>query len=144
MSSGDAQVAQAAINSAESRMSSVYKSVLAAEKEGANVSSLLVKLNTSAALLSMAQMQNRTGNFIEAELFADQCYNFLDGIETEAASVRDNAILERNQRMLVSSIGSAVGICAVLIASIVGWHYFKARYSREVLEMKPEVQANDS
>lgn len=142
--SDDAQVAQVAINSAESRMSSVYKSVLVAENEGSNVSSLLVKLNTSASLLSMAQMQNRTGNFIEAASLANQCYDSLNEVEIEANNLRDIAVTERNQKVLISVVGSSIVIGAILFAGVFGWRFFKEKYSKRVLGMKPEVQANDT
>ena len=141
VSSGEAE---AAINRAESRMSSAYKSVLEAEKAGANVSSLLLKLNIGSTLLSRAQMQYRIGNFSEAADFANQCFDSLDGVENEAGTLRDNAVTERKQRMLISAVGSTFAIGAVLFASIFGWRFFKDRYSRRVLKMKPEVRANDS
>jgi uncharacterized membrane protein len=136
--------AQAAINSAESKVISVYKSVLEAEKAGANVSSLLVKLNNGSALLSKAQMQYRIGNFSEAVNFANQCYDSLSGIETEADDLRDSAVMLRKQGMLISAVGSTLAISAVLYVSIFGWRFFKEKYSKRVLGMKPEVQANDS
>jgi hypothetical protein len=136
--------AQAAINRAESKMSSAYESVLEAEKAGANVSSLLVKLNNGSALLSKAQMQYRIGNFSEAVSFADQCYDSLNGIETEADGLRDNAIMDRKQRMLISAVGSTLAISAVIFASVFGWRFFKDKFHKRVLEMKPEVQADDS
>jgi hypothetical protein len=136
--------AQAAISRAESRMSLVYRSVLEAEKAGANVSSLLVKLNNGSALLSKAQMQYRIGNFSEAVSFADQCYDSLNGIETEADGLRDNAIMDRKQRMLISAVGSTLAISAVIFVSVFGWRFFKDKFHKRILEMKPEVQANDS
>jgi hypothetical protein len=117
---------------------------LEAEGAGANVSSLLVELNNGSALLSKAQMQYRIGNFSEAVSFADQCYDSLNGIETEANGLRDNASMDRKQRMLISAVGSTLAISAVIFASVFGWCFFKSKYCKQVLEMKPEVQADDS
>lgn len=141
VSSDDAQVA---ISRAESKMSLVYKSVLETENAGANVSSLLVKLNNGSALLSKAQVQYRIGNFSEAISFANQCYDSLNGIETEANDLRDTAAVLRKQGMLISAVGSVFAISAVLYGSIFGWRFFKKKYSKRVLEMKPEVQTDDS
>jgi hypothetical protein len=136
--------AQYAISRAESKMNLAYESVFEAERAGANVSSLLVNLNDGSALLSEAQMQYRIENFSEAVRFANQCYDSLSGIETGAHSLRDSAVTLRKQRMLISAVGSIFGIGAVVFASIFGWHFFKSKYSTRVLEMKPEVQADDS
>jgi hypothetical protein len=144
VSAASSSEAQDAINRAESKIGLAYKSVLEAEGAGANVSSLLVNLNNSSTLLSKAQMQNRIGNFSEAVSFANQCYDSLNGIETEADDLRDSAVMLRKQRMLISAVGSISAIGAVLFGSIFGWRFFKSKYCKQVLEMKPEVQANDS
>ena len=144
VSAASSSEAQDAISRAESKVISAYKSVLEAENVGANVSSLLFRLNNSSMLLSKAQMQYRIGNFSEAVGFADQCYDSLNGIETEVNGLRDNAIMDRKQRMLISAVGSTLAISAVIFASVFGWRFFKDKFHKRVLEMKPEVQANDS
>jgi len=144
VSAASSSEAQDAINRAESKIGLAYKSILEAEGAGTNVSSLLFKLNNSSMLLSMAQMQNRTGNFGEAVKFANQCYDSLNGIETEANDLRDSTVMEQKQRKLISAVGSAFAIGAVSCASIFGWRFFKNRYCKRILEMKPEVQTNDS
>jgi hypothetical protein len=144
VSAASSSEAQDAINVAESKMGLAYKSVLEAEGAGADVSSLLFRLNNSSTLLSMAQMQIRTGNFDEAVSFANQCYDSLNGIETEADNLRYSAVVLGKQRMLVSALGSVFAIGAVLYAGIFGWRFFKSKYCKQVLGMKPEVQADDS
>jgi len=136
--------AQATISRVESRIDLAYVSVLEAEGAGANVSSLLFRLNNASILLSNARMQYRRGNFSEAVKFANQCFSSLDGIENEANELRDSAVIERKQRMLISFVGSAFAIGAVFYAGFFGWRFFKEKYYRRVLEMKPEVQVNDS
>ena len=135
---------QTAIKIAESRLSLVYKTVLEAEKAGANVSSLLYKLNNGSAMLSEAYMQYQIGNFSEAVNFANQSSNYLNGIESEANNLRDNTVMERNQRILTSTVVSALAVGAVLFAGVFGWRFFKDKYYKRSLKMKPEVQANDS
>jgi len=136
--------AQAAISRAESKMGLAHKSVLEAEKAGANVSSLLFKLNNGLMLLSRAHMQNRTGNFSEAVNFANQCFESLNGVEIEANKSRDSAVIERNQKMLISVVGLGFAVCAVLYVGVFGWRFFKGRYYKRVLKMKLGVQASDS
>lgn len=136
--------AGAAVGRAETRMIAAYKYVLEAELEGANVSSLLLRLNVGSALLSMAQMQFRVGNFSAAVDYANQCYDSLSGIETEANNLRDYAVMEQKQRMLITFVGSSFAIGIVTFGSVFGWRFFRKKYYQQVLEMKPEVQAHDS
>jgi len=135
---------QDAISKAESRISLAYESTLEAEKAGADISGLLLRLNNGSTLLSKAQMQYRIGNFSEAVNLANQCFDSLNEIEIEADKLRDRAIVERKQEMLISAVGSGLSIGVVVYAGIFGWRFFKDRYYKRVLRMKPEVQANDS
>lgn len=136
--------AQAAISRAESRISVVYESVLEAEGDGADISGLLLKLNNCSALLAKAKMQYRFGNFSEAVSFANQCFDSLSGIEVEADMLKDSVVMEKKQRLLVSAVGSAFAVGAVVYAGIFGWRFFKGKYCKRVLKMKPEVQHDDS
>jgi len=135
--------AQVAIDRAEARMSTAYESVLEAERAGANVSSLLLRLNNGSALLAKAKMQYQIGNFSEAADFANQSLDSLNGIEIEANRLRDGAVIERKQRKLIAGVESAFAIGAVLYAGIFGWRFFRDKYYKRVLKMKPEVQVND-
>jgi hypothetical protein len=140
----DGDEAQDAINSAESQLNLVYGAVLEAESVGADVSGLLVKLNNSSVLLSEAVNQYRIGNFSEAKVFAVQCFDSLNGVDVEADVLRDGAVFARKQLLFVSAIESAFGIGIVLYVGFFGWRFFRKKYYRRVLEMKPEVQADDS
>jgi len=140
----DSDEAQDTVSRAESRMSLAYKHVLEAEKTGADVLSLLSRLNDGSALLSEARMQYRIGNFSGAVYLANQCFDSLTGIETEANDLRDGAVMARKQRLLISALGSSFAIGAVFYAGIFGWRFFKNWYYKRALKMWPEVQAIDS
>lgn len=142
--SGVEDGALSAIESAELAVDSAYDAVLEAEGAGANVSGLLDELNEGAEALSKAYMSNRVGSFDDAIYFADLCYSLVGGIEAEANELRDAAIADRSQRLLLTSFGSVLAVVCVFCGGFFGWRFFKSRYHRRVLKMKPEVASNES
>jgi len=140
----DAEDAASAIESAELAVDVAYEAVLEAEGVGANVSSLLNELNDGAEALSKAYISNRVGNFDDAVYFADLCCDLVGGIEAEANELRDVAAVDRNQRFLLTSFGSVFAVVGVFCGGFFGWRFFKSRYHRRVLKMKPEVVSNES
>ena len=138
------EVASSAIESAELAVDVAYEAVLEAEGAGANVSGLLDELNDGAEALSKAYISNRVGDFDDAVYFADLCYGLVAGIEAEANELRDVAVVERDQRLLLTSFGSVFAVVCIFCGGFFGWRFFKSRYHRRVLEMKPEVASNES
>jgi len=140
----DSEEAQVAINRAESKLNVAYNAVSDAERAGANVTELLSMLNNSSMLLSDAHMQYRIGNFSQTVNLANQCYDSLNAIDTEAHDLREHAAMLRKQSMLFSAVASIYAIGVVLFGSIFSWRFFKSKYYRRVLKMKPEVQVDES
>ena len=138
------EVALSAIESAELAVNVAYEAVLDAEGAGANVSGLLDELNDGAEALSKAYISNRVGNFDDAVYFANLCYDLVGGIEVEANELRDVAASERSQRLLLTSFGSVFAVFCVFCGGFFGWRFFKNRYHRGALKMKPEVASNES
>lgn len=135
--------AQAAISLAESRLNSAYGKVLLAEEAGANVSELLSKLDSCASLLSQAHMSYRGGNSSEALSFADQYIASLGGVEAEAESLRDKAVSDGRQWVLVLGGISAIAIEVTVFLSAFGWLFFRDWYSARIMRMRLEVQADE-
>ena len=138
------EVALSAIESAELAVDVAYEAVLEAEGAGANVSGLLDELNDGAEALSKAYISNRVGNFDDAIYFANLCYDLVAGIEAEANELREVAVIDGNQRLILTSFGSVLAVVCICCGGFFGWRFFKSRYHRRVLEMKPEVVSNES
>jgi len=136
--------ARARIDKAQSEVVLTYKAILEAEEAGANVSDLLDNLNDSVGALSKAYMFNRSRNFDEAIHFADLCYESVVGIKVEANRLRDSAVFERKQRLLLISLGSTLAVGCSVFGAILSWGVFKRWYHRRVLEMRPEVVQSES
>ena len=137
-------VALSAIESAELAVDLAYEAVLEAEGVGANVSGLLVELSDGAEALSKAYISNRVGNLDDAIYFADLCSDLVEGIEAEANELRNVAVVDRNQRLLLNTLGSVLAVGCILYGGFFGWRFFKSLYHWWVLKMKPEVASNES
>jgi len=144
MALGVEDVALSAIESAELAVDLAYDAVLEAEGAGANVSGLLNELNDGAEALSKAYVSNRIGDFDDAIYFADLCYDLVAGIEAEANELREVAVIDGNQRLLLTSFGSVLAVVCICCGGFFGWRFFKSRYHRRALKMKPEVASNES
>jgi len=136
--------ALSAIKSAELAVDLAYDAVLEAEGAGADVSSLLDELNEGAEALSEAHMSERAGNFDDVTYFANLCCDLVEGIEAEANMLRDAAVVERTQRLFLTSLSSAVAAVCILFGGFFGWRFFKSRYYQRVLKTKPEVASNET
>ncbi len=133
-----------AIDTADSAVASAYQAVLEAEEAGANVSGLLKELNFGAEALAKANTLYRIENFDEAVYFADLGYDSIVEVMAEADGLRNLAVAERKQRLLLTSLASAFEVGFVVLCGFFGWRQFKKRYFRGVLKMKPEVVSNES
>ena len=136
---GNQEVAASTIYEAEQSMARAYEAVLDAERFGADISGLLVRLNDAAALLSEARMTFDIGDFEEATRFAESTsevgYDVVD--EAELLEIEaNNAQVHRSWWFLVTS---ALGVSVVLVASLLGYEYFKRRYYRRLSKMKSRV-----
>lgn len=133
------EVAASTISEAEQSMARAYEAVLDAERIGADISSLLVRLNDAAALLSEARMAFEVGDFEEATRFAESTsevgYEVVD--EAELLEIEaNNAQVHRSWWFLGSS---ALGVSVVLVASLLGYEFFKRRYYKRLSKMRPRV-----
>jgi hypothetical protein len=115
---------------------------LDAERVGANVSGLILRLNEAGELLAEAEMAYRVGNFSEAASKADQCYMLADGVIGEASSLKSSALADAQARFSSTLIFSLAGAVVFVTALILIWFLFKPFYAKKLLRMKPEVASN--
>lgn len=128
------------ISEAEQSLTQAYNAVLDGESAGVNISRLLARLNVAAATLSEAKVAFEVGNFDEALRLAELSNESALVVETETESLKvetANTRLARSQIFIGSSI---LGVSFVLSASLLGFRYFKRRYYRRLLKMKPRIE----
>jgi len=137
-------VAASAVSRAEEVLASAYEAVLEAEGAGANVSGLLARLSEAGDLLAQAHVSHRLGDFDSVARFADLCGEIGEEVKVEAHGLRDQAVLEADQRFRWTMTWSIAGVVAILCLSLLGWRAFKRRYHGRVLGMRPEVGSDES
>lgn len=111
----------------EESVVSAYRAALETEKAGANVSSLLVKLNEAAKFLASGRMSNGSADFDEATRIARE-------VENAAVELKDSALSEGLQRMVFTMTASVVGMALIALGSLVVWRLLKNRYRTNTLQ----------
>ena len=109
------------LTNAEEISASAYEAVLEAEQAGANVSSLLDRLN------------------LGGENLAD-----IEDVRSEALELRDEAKSLRETNFVVTVVGSGVSVVIVVVFCFFAWRVFRQRYLRRVLGSMPEVVSGES
>lgn len=134
------EITISSISEAEQSMAEAYEAVLDAERVGANVSSLLVRLNDGAGLLSEAHMAFEVGDFEEAVRFAELSSEVAweVGGEAEWLEVEANTVGVSRSRWFI--LASFLGVSFVIVANLLGYEYFKRRYYRQLSKMRPRVR----
>ena len=136
---GNQEVAASTISEAERSMAQAYEAVLDAERFGADVSGLLVRLNDAAALLSEARMVFDVGDFEEATRFAESTSKAVYAVVDDAELLEIEAKNAQVHRSWWLMVISALGVSVVVVASLLGYGFFKRRYYRRLSKMKPRV-----
>ena len=132
-----ADKAEKALIDAENDLASAYVAVAEAEKAGANVSELLVKLRFAGTLLAEAYNTNRTGDYDKAYSFAINCSEGVNGIVDEALSLKLEVGNAYDGRLFMRTAVSSVALSVLFVLSLFGWRFLKRRYLKRVLRMKP-------
>ena len=125
---------------AEQAIAIGFEAALDAEQAGANVSSLLVKLNEGTVLLSAARMALEDGDPDEASRLSGLSIEIGAQVESEALILRTEASNAAHGKFQLYLASSAVAIVIVLLATLFGYRLVKKRYSERLLKMKPEVE----
>ena len=119
------EIAVSSVSEAEQSLSQAFVAVSGAEKAGANVSSLLVRLSEGADLLSQSRLAFDTGSFDEAVRLANLSTGVSGEVWDEAARLSvevSDAAVDRGWWFLAISV---VAVSIVLVASAVGYRYLR-------------------
>ncbi len=111
---------QTAIESAKKAIKDCYDGVKEAEALGANVTSLMVTLNSAAGLLSQAELAYASNDYNAAHNYATQSQSTLDGFTSQTATLKQNAINSQNENIALT-IFSVIGSIALLCVGIGAW-----------------------
>ncbi len=121
-------IANSAIETAETTMISAFEAVTEAEQAGGNVTGLLDQLNEAGELLAAARMLYTNGDFDDAIYFANLSKNIGEEVEIAAYELKDLASDEGVQRVWFTMLGSISEIILVFSGSLWVWWFLKRRY----------------
>jgi hypothetical protein len=138
VAAGEAEAALK-VGEAESAVGLVFEAVLEAEQRGADVSGLLVRLDSGGEFLAMAEMCLRNEFFDEAVYYADRAVQSVEGLVEDAEFLAVSAEGEFRERFLWAALVSGVVVGLIVIVGVLGWRLFRQRYVGNVWEMRPEV-----
>jgi hypothetical protein len=117
---------------------------LDAERAGANVSGLILRLNEAGGILAEAEIALRNGNSSEAASKASQCIGIAESVKGDADVLKVSA-LEKAQTVFWTSLTfSVVGIAVFVVVLMLVWRWFKRGYVGKMLGMKPEVTTGEA
>jgi len=139
----NSEAAVSAIEEAEATVSSAYRAVFEAEKAGANVLDLSVRLNNACDLLVRAKVLCDAGDFDDALRLTNPCIDIGKAVEGEAYSLRDLALMQGEWNFRLTIVLSSVSIGLIVCFSCFGWRVFKRRYFRRILGLRPEVVSSE-
>jgi uncharacterized protein YfcZ (UPF0381/DUF406 family) len=134
------QEVTATISEAEQAMAVAFEAVLDAERAGANVSSLLVKLNEGAELLSAAQVAFEDGDYGEAARLSGLSSEVGTQVESDALILKVEARNAAANRYRLYLAISAVAMIIVILATFFGYRFLRKWHFERLLKMKPEVE----
>lgn len=107
-----------------------YSAVSAAQKAGANVTSLTNVLNAAGLWLSDAELNYAQGNYATAETQALYSQEQITGVMSVANSLADSASQAGYQSFLINIVGSLVGAVAVVLAALGIWILLKKKQEK--------------
>ncbi len=139
-----ADEASSSVGEADVAVRRAFNATLDAERAGANVFGLILRLNEAGGILAEAEMALGNGNSSEAASKAGQCVEIAESVKSDADVLKASA-LEKAQTVFWASLTfSVVSIAAFAVVLVLVWRRFKRGYVGKMLGMKPEVAHDEA
>jgi hypothetical protein len=139
-----ADEASSSVGEADVAVRRAFNATLEAERAGANVSGLIVRLNEAGGILVEAEMALGNGNSSEAAGKAVQCIGIAQSVKSDADVLKASALDGARTVFWASLAFSVVDIVAFVVVLMLVWRWFKRGYVRRMLGMKPEVTTGEA
>jgi len=121
--------ANAGIDGAGQALLTAYRSVLAAESAGADVTALTERLNEALTLLTRARESYSSGDYISTSDYASRSKQLSDGVVLEA----ERLVIDANRMSQIRTLAFFVGVPLALVILVVGGYYgFRIMRKRSV------------
>lgn len=136
---GQTNPADFKLQAANDAVNKAFNDVLAAEKAGANVTSLLVQLNGADGLLAQAEMNFRNGDLGSASSSADSVVQTAQQVSSEAKAAQTTASVNGLNAFWSAIAFSVVGSVVFVLALLFVWRRFRGSYVKNLSGAKPEL-----
>lgn len=130
------------IDNATTAMNQAFNNVLAVETLGANVTTLLSRLNTAGQLLSQAQNSYYSGNTADVAINAQNAYSIASQVNSQALSLQMLAEDQTKSNIIQTIAFSSVGAIVFVLILLLIWRHVKSAYFKKLLDMKVEGVAD--
>jgi hypothetical protein len=132
------------VEEADLAVRQAFNATLDAERAGANVSDLILKLNEAGNALVEAEDSLKAGNSSAAINNASLCVGIADEVNSNAATLKVSASAEARTVSWEILTFSLVSIVVFCVALVLVWGWFKRRVAKRTLSMKPEVASDEA
>ena len=139
-----ADEASSSVGEADVAVRQAFDATLEAERAGANVSGLILRLSEAGGILVEAEMALGNGNSSEAFSKAGQCVEIAESVKGDADVLKASALDGARTVFWMSLTFSVVGIAVFVVVLMLVWRWFKGGYVRKMLGMKPEVAHDEA
>jgi hypothetical protein len=139
-----ADEASSSVGKADVAVRQAFNATLEAERAGANVSGLILRLNEAGEILVEAEMALGNGNSSEAASKAGQCIGIAESVKGDADVLKASALDGARTVFWASLAFSVVGIAVLVAVLEFVWRRFKRGYVKKMLGLKPEVAHDEA
>ena len=141
---GADEEASSSVGEADVAVRRAFNATLDAERAGANVSGLILRLNEAGEILTEAEMALGNGNSSEAAGKAGQCIGIAQSVKGDADVLKASALDGARTVFWASLTFSVVGIAVFVVVLALVWRWFKRGYVEKMFGMKPEVAHDEA
>ena len=136
---GQTNPADSKMQAANDAVNKAFNDVLAAEKAGANVTSLLVQLNGADGLLAKAEMDYQSGDLTSAASKANIVIFIAQQVSSLASAAKSMALVNGQNAFWSAIAFSVVGSVVFVLALLFVWRRFRGSYVKNLSGAKPEL-----
>lgn len=136
---GQTDQTESKLQSANNAMDQAFNAVSAAEKAGANVTSLLAQFNVAADNLAQAENSYQTGDFTVAAAQADSALSIAQEVTNDAQQAKQNALVSGQNLFWDKIIITMIETLVLILALFLVWRWFKSFYIKHLSETKLDV-----
>ena len=139
-----ADEASSSVAEADAAIRQAFNATLDAERAGANISGLILRLNEAGSILGEAEIALEYGNSTEAVSEAYECIGIAQSVSSDADVLKTSALSEAKAGLQEYLVFSLAGVAVFVVDLVVVWMWFKSRYVRKMWGRKPEVARDEA